>query len=444
MMAIVLLLAWAIFLKYKNEGVYGLMRFFRPTISAVPVSGQRKDEIRTIFDIADYLSNSREEKTFLLLFQNDMELRPGGGFIGNFGILKIKDGKVSFIDTHDTNIFDDRMETKVEIPYPMGKMLNVKDWELRDSNWSPDFPTNAQKAQEFYHLEGGMENFDGVAAISTEVLETFLEITGPVLIEGFPGEYNSENAVLKLEYQVERGYLDQDIEKGQRKYIIRDLAKALISKAQNMSLARKRDLLLAIEKNLNEKDIMLYFKDDFLQGKISQMDWAGEVKNFESDYLMLADANLGSLKSDLYMQRKIEYLVDFSKGAPKANLKIIYNHTAKSKDWLTKDYDGYLRAYVPNGSWLTGAINVGDRSFGNELGKKYFGFIYRVLIGTDKTIELSYDLPASVTWENYDLLIQKQSGVDVIPTKVRIIGKDGIAKDYNFDLTSKWKLSDAQ
>lgn len=440
----ILLLCWALFLKYQKDGAYGVLGWLRPTISAVPVSSQRKNEIRTVFDIADYLSSSQEEKTFLILFQNDMELRPGGGYIGSFGILKLKDGKVTFVDTHDTNIFDDRTQTNVPLPYPMAKMLGIKDWELRDSNWSPDFPTNAQKAEEFYHLEGGGEQFDGVVAVSTNVLTTFLEITGPVSIEGYPGEYNSENAVLKLEYQVERGYKEQDIEKGKRKYVMKDLSRALISKAQNMSLAKKRDLLLAIEKNLQEKDIMLYFHDEFLQNKIEQIGWSGEVLDNDSDFLMLVDANLGSLKSDMYIKRQMHYTIDFSGAKPKANLKITYNHTADAKDWLTKDYNGYLRIYVPEGSWLTAAKNTGEGSFGGEFGKKYFGFIYKIPIGTEKTLELDYDLPYSVTWEGYDLLVQKQAGVSEIPTKITVINEDGIAKDYDFDLRSEWKLSEGK
>ena len=46
------------------------------------------------------------EKTYLFLFQNNLELRPSGGYIGNFGIIKIENGNPISFEIHDTNIFD--------------------------------------------------------------------------------------------------------------------------------------------------------------------------------------------------------------------------------------------------------------------------------------------------------------------------------------------------
>ncbi len=203
-LAVALLLGWFLFLQMKNRDFSFLFRLVSPIVKVLPTEERTKQEILTVFDIMPEILKGDEEKTYLVLFQNNLELRPGGGFIGSFGIMKIKNGKVSFVDTHDTNVFDSGISTNIPPPYPMGELLNIKNWELRDSNWSPDFPTNAKKASEFYSLEGGKEELNGVVAISTEVLTSFLEITGPIIIEGYPGEYNSENAITKLEYQVEK------------------------------------------------------------------------------------------------------------------------------------------------------------------------------------------------------------------------------------------------
>ncbi|MDA3814997.1 MAG: DUF4012 domain-containing protein, partial [Patescibacteria group bacterium] len=210
----VFLIAWTIFLQYKNHGIVGLLGIAKPAVNILPVDSQQKEELTTLLEIMPMITEDNEEKTFLILFQNNMELRPGGGFIGSFGIVKTKGEKVLSVETHDTNIVDDRISSNILMPYPMGEMLNVKHWELRDSNWSPDFKENAEKAEYFYHLAQGEEQFDGVVAISTELLSSFLEVTGPVRLDNYPGEYNSENAITKLEYQVEKGYKEQDIEKG--------------------------------------------------------------------------------------------------------------------------------------------------------------------------------------------------------------------------------------
>ncbi len=426
----VFLLGWFVFLQYKSKGYLGLISFFRPAAKILPIDQKQKEELGVVFDIIDKLADS-EEKTFLILFQNNNELRPGGGYIGSFGILKIKDKKITFVDSHDTNIFDDRASTEIEPPFPMKKMLRIPDWELRDSNWSPDFPTNAKKAEEFFHLEGGQEQFDGVIAISTALLPSFLEITGPVSVEGYPGEYNSENAITKLQYQVERGYKDQDIEKGKRKYIMKDLSKKIMDRTQAMSFLDKKKLAERVEQHLDEKDILIYFKDEELQEKIRTLGWSGEVQDSESDYLMIVDANMGSLKSDAVIDRSVEYTVDFQEDMPKATLKITYQHNGKSRDWKTKDYDTYTRVYVPKESWLHNATGVGKTRFGEELDKKYFGFLHQVKLGETKTVVVNYDLPENITEENYSLLVQKQAGLKNLPLKSIIIKKGGERVEKN-------------
>ncbi len=58
-------------------------------------------------------------------------------------------------------------------------------------------------------------------------LESILKITGPIEVTGYPGTYNSENALISLEYQVEKAFEEQGIERGERKSIITDLAKEI-------------------------------------------------------------------------------------------------------------------------------------------------------------------------------------------------------------------------
>lgn len=440
--AVIFLIIWAIFWQYKHKGYVGLLSIIKPAVKILPVGDQQRTELTALLEIIPEITKDNQEKTFLILFQNNMELRPGGGFIGSFGIVKTKGEHVLSVETHDTNIVDDRITSNIDLPYPMGEMLNVKHWEMRDSNWSPDFKENAEKAEFFYRLEQGEEEFDGVFAISTELLSSFLEITGPIKLENYPGEYNSENAVTKLEYQVEKGYKEQKIEKGKRKYVIKELAQEIVKRAQNLSWGEKRQLILAVEKHLNNKDVMVYFKDQNIQNRFEQLGWAGRVENSDSDYLMMVDANLGALKTDAQIERSFEYRIDLSKPKLWANLKITYKNTAKAKDWLTTDYKSYLRVYVPKGSWLYDAKNIKVEKFENDLGKKFFGMKIFVPINQTKTIELNYDLPEGFDVEKYDLLIQKQSGIKELPGKITVIEKDSTEKTFEVKVENEWKMSE--
>jgi hypothetical protein len=106
LLASVFLVGWFVFWEVKNQGWLRLADFS----SVLPVSQERRSDIEALSIIADKLYHTNGEvRTFLILFQNNLELRPGGGFIGSFGILKVKDGTVVEFSTHDTANFDGRI-----------------------------------------------------------------------------------------------------------------------------------------------------------------------------------------------------------------------------------------------------------------------------------------------------------------------------------------------
>lgn len=414
----------------------------------LPVSEEKAGRYKALLELAGYFTKKDDiEKTFLILFQNNLEIRPGGGYIGSFGILKIKNGEVVELQTHDLSNFDARIPDTIEPPYPMKETLRIKSWKLRDSNFSPDFPTNAIKAEEFYKMGNGEENFDGIFAITANVLSSFLKVTGPIQVEGYSGTYDSENALISLEYQVEKGYAEQGIEKGERKSVMNLLANEIIKRAGQFSYGQKIQLAEILLDDLKQKDVQLYFKNGDLQKIIEENNWSGEAdKNWDKDYLMVVDANLGAYKSDYYVKRNIDYLIDLSKETPEAVLKITYNHTAKQKDWMTNDYTDYLRVYAPKNFWLASwPKDLTNPQFKEDSptggGKKYFGFLISIPIGESRTFEFCYTLPKELK-EGYDLKIQKQAGINDMPAAVHIIYPDGQKKDYDIILNSDIILSE--
>jgi len=124
-----------------------------------------KDTLPLVKNLVDYslpmikvvpkIAGFDQPKTYLFLFQNNSELRPTGGFIGTYGILKIHNGEMVSFETD--NIYNlDRAPQYIlqeEAPAPIAKYLEQKYWSLRDINWSPDFPTTAEKALYMYDKE---------------------------------------------------------------------------------------------------------------------------------------------------------------------------------------------------------------------------------------------------------------------------------------------------
>jgi len=422
----ILLVSFYFVLEFQKKGITGVT-------NKLPMT----KEYQTAAALADYVfKKDGTEKTFLILFQNNMEIRPGGGFIGAFGILKIKDGQIADLQIHDTSNFDARIPDAFIAPKPIQEKLNIVDWKFRDSNFSPDFKVDALKAEEFYNLGNGQEKFDGIIGITTNVLTSFLKVTGPVSLPGYPGTYGDENAIMQLEYQVEKGFDEQGISRGERKTVMNALGEEVLKKALALGKVDKLKLAGIIQEDLGKKDIQLYFKDADLQAKIDAVNWGGRVdENWNKDFLMLVDANLGAWKSDYFVKRSVEYTVDLRGETPRAVLKIKYNHTATEKNWLTKDYLSYLRVYAPVSGWLDKTENFVTPIFEKEFEKKSFGSYVSVITGQEKTVELYYSLSKDLA-DDYALKIQKQAGINDVPWKVRIISKDGTEKNYDFVLNA--------
>ena len=436
--AVALLSLWFVFLESRRNPLAMLDK----TAQLVPLTGG----LGVATDLAHYmLQEDGKERTVLFLLQNNLELRPGGGYLGTFGIVKVKDGHVTSQQVHNTNVFDGRVPHLYDPPYPMKETLGIPSWQMRDSNYAPDFPTNALKAEEFYKLGGGSENFDAIIAVNANVLSTILDITGPITLPGILGTYSSENVLLQLEHQVEKAYYKQGINEGDRKVVVNDLAKIIVERISKLSLQEKIALPNRVAKHLSNKDIQILFKDKELQQRVIEKGWDGAVDTaWQKDYLMIVDANLSSLKSDYHVKRAIDYYVDFSKGIPEATLRITYTHTAKQKDWMTRDYQTFLRVYVPEKAWFVETTgNISKPVYGESFGKKYTGFLVHVPLGETRMVELRYNLPLNFKGVSaYDLMIQKQSGVYDVPVVVTVVEAQGTKRKDSFVLNEDTIVSE--
>lgn len=385
------------------------------------IPDDEKKELEVVNVLAqNFFKKDGQTRTFLFLLQNNMELRPGGGFLGQYAVLKIKDGEVISTFFEDANLLDQKITAKIKPPYPFTRMMQIRKWKFRDSNFSPDFPTNAEKAKYFYRLAGKNSNFDGVVAVNTNVFNDILALTGPITVPGYNVTFTSEDGALKLEEFVEKRYINNsEIDTQNRKDIMKKMTPMVVEKL--FKLGNIPELSELVHKEFKNRNIMVNFSDAELQKKVESVFWDGKVAtSWGSDYLMMVDANMGALKTDYYIKREINYDVDLTSEKPTVTLNILYKNSAPYGDWRTSDYHSYLRIYVPEGSKFLESKMVSFAGEGEEFEKKFFGFICHVLIGGETNAIIKYELPQNFDLANYRLLVQKQSGVENIPFNVHL------------------------
>jgi len=395
-----------------------------------------------IVKIVPQLAGYPESKTYLFLLSNNAELRPAGGFIGTYGILKVADGEFVNFDTHDVYAIDGPSEEFLHVtpPPPIHKYLKVNNWYMRDSNWSPDFPTAAEKTLWFYSEEANgisqhrgapipeapLVNFNGVISINPTLVADLLGVVGPITIDN--QTFNSENLIDVLEYQVEVAFLAEGIPRAQRKEIIAVLADELMDRLFNLPASQWIDVIQIMEKRLEDKHMIVYEKDPDIQDALVAQNWAGEVIQTDGDYVLVIDANLASLKTDPFVERDIKYNLSFNENNElEATVTIHYKNTA-TFTWKTTRYRTYTRVYAPEGSEIISVaghlrddrlanpnLEPGEVDVYDELGKTVFGAFTSIEPGREGELVFRYKLPEDLSKDilkgnDYNLYFQKQAG----------------------------------
>ncbi|MDP6571488.1 MAG: DUF4012 domain-containing protein [Patescibacteria group bacterium] len=421
-------------------------------------------QIQPWIAVAPQVLGHPREKTYLLLLQNNTELRPTGGFIGTYGVLKVRNGEISSFITDNVYNLDEpakAFNTKVP-PLPLQKYIKQSQWFFRDVNWDPDFPTTAQNAIQFYKDERGpVRNFDGVIAFTPELIEDLLQVVGPVYVD--EKEFTADNLIDTLAYHVELGFKEEGVNIYNRKQIIDDVAQQLKEKLFSLSLDQMRDFAPLVFDALSERQIMFYFSDEKVGDIVAGFKWDGRILGAKGDYLHIVDANLGSLKSDPAINRSISYSIE-AVGEESESLEdiqlqatasITYEHTADF-DWKTTRYRTYTRIYVPQGSIFVSAEgNEEELAITDEHNKTVFGTFISIEPLDTETLSFTYILPQELTQqileEGYRLYIQKQAGtrahdlvIDIeLPFKIdSIIPSDIFDKKGGNQITGTWDLGE--
>ena len=410
------------------------------TQGAVVAVGQGKPLIKAL----PSLLGEKEGKKYLLLFQNDAELRPTGGFLTYYAIFRVEEGDIKVDSSSDIYNLDNSISSHPAAPEIVKKYFpSVRQAFIRDSNLSPDFVVSMQDFNKLYEKSSQKTDVDGIIAINTHFFVNIIRILGEVSASGLT--FTAENdercdcpqVVYALEDTISRpvNYVKTD-----RKGLLGDLMFATLDKALKSSpkLYWGR-LFQQFVIDANEKNIMFYLYDKGAQSGIEALNWAGRVKEFEGDYLYISDANFGGQKSNLFVDKTLSIEYSSQNGEVTKKVTMEYKNPKPHSDCnlergglcLNATLRNYQRVLVPKGSVLKSSkgsqVKVGTSE---DLGKTVFDAFFTVNPQGKASMSYEYKLPFKVSDNKLPFLIQKQPGVDNIPTTITVNGK----KVESFDL----------
>jgi len=382
------------------------------------ISVYANDNLVNVRDQMDFVKLFNNGK-YLIVFQNNAEARATGGFIGSYAILDIQHGKIKNLEI-ETNIYkkDNYYDyiLKRIAPEPLASWHKNEGnpyWSMRDSNWAIDYPESAREIAWFYKNQGGQE-VDGVIAINATFVRDLLKVLGPVNLPQYSQTITSENFFDVLHEEIEKKYWEneENILINEPKTILKDMYDVL--KDRIFDKSNRNIIYNYIFQKLNEKEILIYFKNSLIQKIVSSKKWSGEVIKTEKDYLYVNNSNLGGMKSSLNMAQDVKLISNIDSGKIINRITIVRSHLGDGT-WPDGNNRNYTRILVPHGSKLISASmdNVSAIDYiniGTEAGKQVFGVWFTVPIGQTRILSIEYELPEIAKSEDYELYIQKQPG----------------------------------
>jgi len=134
------------------------------------------------------------ERTYLILFQNDKELRASGGFLTAYAVFTIKDGKMKITQSDDIYSLDNSITVRPEAPTEiLTYHLGVSQFYIRDSNLSPDFAKSIELFNSLYKKSSARVDYDGIIALDSKVLVDMLTIFGDTEASGVRFSANKDS-----------------------------------------------------------------------------------------------------------------------------------------------------------------------------------------------------------------------------------------------------------
>jgi hypothetical protein len=380
-------------------------------------------------------------KEYLVIFQNNDEIRASGGFTGTFLLVKFDHGTFSILDAPGNGPFalSDIVAKKNLPPQPILSIAPF--WTFHDANWWLDFPLTAKTLIQFYQDDRGFAP-DGVITLTPSIMEDLLRITGPIRPAKYALDITAENFVRATEEQVQFNY---DKALNNPKQFLIDLVPELLTKLSQLPSADALQALAVTLKHATQNDFLMYSSDPKEQTAIANLGWDGAIHVTDGDYLAVIDSNLGGGKTDRFITEKVDVEVKIDGGQIRHEVTITRRHNGDKNDPLTSAINrDFIRVYAPSNSQFVGVTGMTipsadwfltpdpaakmipllqagegqvlvDPQTGiritHESGKLVMGAWSRIAPGDDQTLTFTYTTPAptgkSRTW---NLVWQHQPG----------------------------------
>jgi hypothetical protein len=389
-----------------------------------------------------FLLGIDSERTYLLLFANNMELRPGGGFIGSFAIVKVASLQITNFTVYDVYDADGQLKARVAPPKPIEQHLAQPYFFLRDSAFEADFSVNATVAQRFIEQELGIKDISATALITTTAIQKMLKVFPKgIYLPEYKDTITNNNFYLKTQIAAEKDFFPGSTSK--KSYL-----QALSNSIFNTPLSQEQflsALLYAVE-GLDEKYTVLNTAYTPLQNTFDNLYYSGRQvvaqclnsKECIADSTLMLDANLGVNKANFFVQRDLrqDIVLDESGNITATyTTRIVNNSLAGS--FPGGPYKNYLQLYLPK-NVIVERVLIDNKEVTFDIEQQdatRLGFLVTTASSSTSNVVVKVknaQIYAPST-HSYQLIVQKQVGMLDVPFTLSVtLPSNIVLKNKNF------------
>ena len=296
-------------------------------------------------------------KNYMISFENEAEMRGGGGLPGAFGILHVDHGKLSFSRFEADTYLADAHAAGVDLGGSFRSIYGGGHFGPTDyygnSNLSPHFPYAARIWLGMWHEKTG-QTLDGAFAVDPTALSYLLAVSGPVTLAD--GTVVSAQNVVALTQSTIYTQFPATSQQADRKRFLLEIAEAISSRLLGTQVDTTA-LVRAAGVAAGQSRLLFWTTDAAVETSIAPLPLSGVEPRTTRPYFRLALWNSTASKLDYYIHAS----VDWSRTGcgPKRDVTAVVRLTNAAPSGLPR--------------YVLGA--TADRQFHIPLGDEYLGIL---------------------------------------------------------------------
>ncbi len=436
-----------------QEGIYK-MSLAQNTISQVDIKNlpeflteyvlQYKDLIKEIDNtvkplekISQFLPNIlglEERKRYLILLQDNAEIRSTGGWISNYAIVAIEDGQIRelFID----DIYNAQTMLKLQgdtyrIPPSLAQAIPGASFSFPLVNWNPNMDRVLLSSEQFvFDLDKG-NSLDGVIMVDLVFIQRLLDKWGGIQVPGESELITSENLYTNI-FETYSGEKPEDV---RNSTFLTDFFDAVITRIFSSKLSNSKDVYESIQESLEDKHILFTFKNSMARAYADENGWDGNLDSKFQSAPINIDWNWSNLKTNLYIKKNHTLDIDIQdENTIDYSYQIAIQNDSTKDEYPQGEYKNYVRIYIPYNATVTSIRGIANNKYNiyEEDGYKVVGGWFNIPIKETSILELKYRVERGEN--NTEFFLKKED--NHYEMNIDIYKQPGSRKDaYNFSLS---------